>query len=406
MKPSIVRRTTFRLAAVLGCASTLMFLSGPVAAQSKAPIKIGVPTALSGPYAQIGGEVKRSVDFAAKEVNAKGGILGRMVQVEFADTEANPDVARRTAERLVQNGYKLLIGTIASSEALAIGAQVEKWDAIYMSTINKTDRLTGDACNSRVFRANHSDAQDMMVIGPWLKTRAEKEWVIMAADYAWGRDSASAFTKAAQAQGRVVKAAYFAPLGSKDYASYIQQLKAQNAQAMWVAVGGRDAINFGIQADQFGLLKSVFPVGQAFAVPATIKGMGAVSEGIWGVHNYAVSLDTPQNKAFVTTWKKEFNGADPSNYEAETYVGMQVLFAGIAKAGSDEPGKVAKAMEDLSIDNTIYGKVTMRAKDHQLVMPNYMGKVAKVGGELKPVIELVVDAAQATPPPAPECKMN
>ncbi|MBI5911860.1 MAG: ABC transporter substrate-binding protein [Betaproteobacteria bacterium] len=277
--------------------------------------------------------------------------------------------------------------------------------AIYLSTINKSDRLTTDSCNSRMFRANHSDSMDMMVIGPWLKTRPEKEWVIIAADYAWGRDSAGAFIKAAQAAGKTVKASYFSPIGTKDYAPYIQQLKAQNAKGMWVALSGSDGINFGVQAGQFGLLKEVFAVGQSFVVASTIKGMGGVAEGIWGVFNYATNLDTPQNKIFVAAWKKEY-GNDPGNFEAETYVGMQVLFAAIAKAGGDVPGKVAKALEDLIVDNTIFGKVVMRGKDHQLVMPNYLGKVVKVAGELKPVIEMTVDSAQAMPAPSPDCKMK
>jgi len=402
MNRSFVRSASSDIAAVI-CAAAL--LVGPAAAQSNAPIKIGVPTSFTGPYATLGEEVKIATQFFVKEANAKGGILGRPLQAEFVDTEGNPDVGRRVAERLVQSGYKLLVGPVLSSEGLAIGAQVEKWDALYLSTMNKTDRLTSDACNSRVFRANHADSMDMAVVGPWLKTRPEKEWVIMAADYAWGRDSAAAFTKAAEASGKVVKAAYFAPLGTKDYAPQIQQLKAQNAKGMWVALGGRDAVNFATQADQFGLLKSVFSVGQSFAVPVTIKGMGKIAEGIWGVHNYATNLNTPQNKAFVAAWKKEHH-SDPSSYEVETYVGLQVLAAAIAKAGSDEPGKIAKAMEGITLDNTIFGKVTMRAKDHQLVMPNYIGKVANVGGELIPVIELAIDASQATPPPSPECKMN
>jgi len=385
--------------------ATVLLLSGTALAQSKGPIKIGVPTAMSGAYAIVGDEGNRGLKFAVKEINAKGGINGRQVQLEFADSEANPDVARRAAERLVQNGNRILTGTVASSEGLAIAAQVERWDALYLSTINKTDRLTGDACNPRVFRANHSDSMDMAVIRPWLKTRAEKDWVIIGADYAWGRDSAAAFTRAAQAEGKAVKLALFAPLGSKDYAPYIQQLKAQDAKGMWIALSGRDAINFGLQADQFGLFKALFPVGHNYAVASTIKGIGNAAEGVWGIVNYATNIDTPGNKAFVAAWKKE-NKDDPGNFEAESYVAMQVLFAAIAKAGDDDPGKVAKALEGLTLDNTIFGKVTMRAQDHQLVQPNYLGKIARVGGELKPVVEVAVDAAQATPAPAPECKMK
>lgn len=396
--------TTLRVAAPLVLAAMLTLFAAPAGAQST-PIKVGVPTSLTGPYVELGEEVKRGVSYAVKEINAKGGIGGRQVQVEFADSEANPAVAQRVSERLVLNGYKFLVGVISSAEGLAIGGQAEKWDAIYISTINKSNMLTADACNPRMFRANHSDAMDMAVIEPWLKTRNEKDWAIMAADYAWGRDSAAEFAAAAKSAGKTVKGSYFAPIGTKDYAPYIQQISEQNPQGLWVAIGGRDAVNFGVQAAQFGLLKSVFAVSQSFAVPATIKGMGNAAEGVWGVINYASTLNTPGNQAFVAAWKKEY-GKDPAVYETETYVGMELLFAAIAKAGTDDPGNVAKAMEGLSIDTPMYGKVTLRAQDHQLMMPNYIGKVAKVDGELKPVVELSVDATEAMPAPSAKCKMR
>lgn len=374
-------------------------------AQAADPIRIGVPTSLTGPYVELGEEVKRGVTFAVNEVNAKGGILGRKVEATFADDEGNPDAGRRAAEKLVLGGSKLLVGTISSAVGLAVGAQVERWDALYLSSINKSNRLTTDACNSRMFRANHSDSMDMAVVGPWLKGRKEKEWVIVAADYAWGRDSADEFTAAAAAAGKTIKGKFFAPLGTKDYAPYIQQIKDLKPEGMWVAIAGRDAVNFGVQSGQFGLLKSVFAVGQSFAVPSTIKGMGETADGIWGIVNYTATIDTPGNKAFVAEWMKANNGKEPANFEAETYVAMKLLFAAIAKAGSSEPAAVAKALETTSVDIPFYGQVSMRAEDHQLRLPNYMGRVAKVNGELKLVVEQKVDIAQAMPAASRDCKL-
>ena len=144
-------------------------------------------------------------EFAAKEVNAKGGVDGRKVELEYADTEGNPDAGRRAAEKLVRNGYRLLTGTISSAVGLAIGGQMEKGDALYISSINKSDRLTGEACNARVFRADHSDSMDMALIGPWLKSRPEREWGVMAADYGWGHQFADAFTAGATVAGKTIK---------------------------------------------------------------------------------------------------------------------------------------------------------------------------------------------------------
>ena len=379
-------------------------LVGSQAALASDPLRIGIPTSLTGPYVELGAEVKRGAEFAANEANAKGGVDGRKIELEYADTEGNPDAGRRAAEKLVRSGYRLLTGTISSAVGLAIGGQMEKWDALYISSINKSDRLTGEACNARVFRANHSDSMDMALIGPWLKTRPERDWGVMAADYAWGHDLADAFAASATAAGKTIKIKLFAPLGTKDYAPYIQQIKDAGVDALWVAEAGRDAVNFGIQAKQFKLFESVFAVSQSFAVPSTIKGMGDLADGIWGIINYTSTLDTPGNKAFVAEWMKVY-GKEPGNFEAETYVTMKALFAAVEKAHSVEPDAVAKALSDISFDVPFYGNVTMRAADHQLMLPNYIGRVARVDGELKPVVEVTVDAAHAIAPPSPACKM-
>jgi len=379
-------------------------LVGSQAALANDPLRIGIPTSLTGPYVELGAEAKRGAEFAANEANAKGGVDGRKVELEYADTEGNPDAGRRAAEKLVRSGYRLLTGTISSAVGLAIGGQMEKWDALYISSINKSDRLTGEACNARVFRANHSDSMDMALIGPWLKSRPEREWGVMAADYAWGHDSADAFTASAIAAGKTIKIRLFAPLGTKDYAPYIQQIKDAGVGALWVAESGRDAVNFGIQAKQFKLFDSVFAVSQSFAVPSTIKGMGDLADGVWGIINYTSTLNTPGNKAFVAEWVKVY-GKEPANFQAETYVAMKALFAAVEKAHSVEPDAVAKALSDISFDVPFYGNVTMRAADHQLMLPNYIGRVARVDGELKPVVEVTVDAAHAIAPPSPACKM-
>jgi branched-chain amino acid transport system substrate-binding protein len=379
-------------------------LVGSQAALANDPLRIGMPTSLTGPYVELGAEAKRGAEFAANEANAKGGVDGRKVELEYADTEGNPDAGRRAAEKLVRSGYRLLTGTISSAVGLAIGGQIEKWDALYISSINKSDRLTGEACNARVFRANHSDSMDMALIGPWLKSRPEREWGVMAADYAWGHDSADAFTASAIAAGKTIKIRLFAPLGTKDYAPYIQQIKDAGVGALWVAEAGRDAVNFGIQAKQFKLFDSVFAVSQSFAVPSTIKGMGDLADGVWGIINYTSTLNTPGNKAFVAEWVKVY-GKEPGNFEAETYVAMKALFAAVEKAHSVEPDAVAKALSDISFDVPFYGNVTMRAADHQLMLPNYIGRVARVDGELKPLVEVTVDAAHAIAPPSPACKM-
>lgn len=374
-------------------------------AQAKEPLKIGVPTAMSGTYAGLGGEAVRAVEFAVAEVNAKGGVDGRKVEFKVLDSEAKPDVARKQAERLALEGYKILTGTVASGEGLAMGPMLERWDALYISTINKSNKLTGDSCVPRMFRVNRLDASDGAVVRPWLGTRKERKWAIVAADIAWGRDSGQTFGEAAKANGRQIVSEHYTAFGTNDFAPFIQQIKSSGAEGLWVALAGRDAINFATQAKQFGLLDSIFTAGVSFVTDATVKTLGATSKGIWGIINYSSTLDLPENKKFVEAWRKHYKGDDPSNFEGETYLGMQVIFQAVERAKSVKPVDVARALKGGTFE-TILGKRTMRAEDNQMTAPNYFGYIGEQGGKLRPIITITIPTEQASPPPSGECKMT
>jgi branched-chain amino acid transport system substrate-binding protein len=103
---------------LLGAALLVAMFASP--AYAAEPLRIGVPTDLSGTYATLGDEVMRAVRFAVDEANADGGVAGHMVEYKSYDTEAKPELARRQAEKLVSEGYPILTGLIASGEGLAI----------------------------------------------------------------------------------------------------------------------------------------------------------------------------------------------------------------------------------------------------------------------------------------------
>lgn len=371
-------------------------------AQGKEPVKIGLVSSKSGVFAQQGEEVMRAVQFAIDEANAKGGVDGRKVEVQTADDEGTPDAGRRVAEKLARDGYNLLIGAIPSSISLALAQNLERWDAAYFAVASKSDKLTGDTCRPRSFRTNHSDAMDMAMIGQWAKGFKEKSFAVLAADYVWGRDSGESFKKAVEAQGKTVPLSLYVPLGTKDFSPYIAQLKASNVEAIWVAETGRDAIAFAKQAQEFGLIPAKKLIGHSLILNFMIEGSGDALKDTIGTIPYAVDIDTPRNKAFVTAWKAKFNRL-PSDNEGAAYNGTQVIFEGVKKSSSVKPADVSKALRGAQFDS-IYGDVTMRAQDNQLVLPNYVGRAKVADGVLRAVIEQRFDPS-LTPAPSPLCKM-
>ena len=371
-------------------------------AQGKEPVKVGLVSSKSGVFAQQGEEVMRAVQFAIDEANARGGVDGRKVEVQTGDDEGTPDAGRRVAEKLARDGYNLLIGAIPSSISLTIAQNLDRWDAAYFIVASKSDKLTGDTCRARSFRTNHSDAMDIAMINAWAKDLKEKKFAVLAADYVWGRDSGESFKKAAEASGKSVPLSLYVPMGTKDFSPYIAQLKDSGVEAIWVAETGRDAIAFVKQAEEFGLIPKTRLIGHSLIQNFMINGTGKALEGTPGTTAYTPDIDSPRNKAFVAGWKAKFNRL-PTDNEGQAYNGAQIMFDAVKLANSVKPADVSKALRGAQLD-TIYGSVTMRAADNQLLLPNYVGRAKMVDGVLRPVIEHTFPAS-ITPAPSALCKM-
>ncbi|SEB15481.1 ABC transporter substrate-binding protein [Variovorax sp. YR216] len=400
----MLNRKTFRFgrhAIALGALAAVIPFAA--LAQGKEPVKVGLVSSKSGVFAQQGEEVMRAVKFAIDEANTAGGVDGRKVEYAEADDEGTPDAGRRVAEKLARDGNNLLIGAIPSSISLAIAQNLDRWDAAYFVVASKSDKLTGDTCRPRSFRTNHSDAMDIAMINEWAKDLKEKTFAVLAADYVWGRDSGESFKKAVEATGKTVPLSLYVPLGTKDFSPYIAQLKAANVDAVWVAETGRDAIAFVKQAEEFGLIPKTKLIGHALIQNFMINATGKALDGTPGNTAYTATIDNPRNKAFVTAWKAKFNRL-PTDNEGQAYNGMQVMFEGVKKSGSVKPAEISKALRGAQIDS-IYGPVTMRAADNQLLLPNYVARAKPVDGAIVPVIEHTFPPS-LVPAPSPLCKMS
>ncbi len=130
------RRNFLGASLAAGAASAGPWFIRDLRAQSNV-IRIGVPTAITGTWAALGAQVIRTCRLWAKDVNAKGGIDGRQVEFVFEDTQGTPANCIRKAEEMVQKGrINILLGLMASSEALAVLPKLAEWNALFISSIN------------------------------------------------------------------------------------------------------------------------------------------------------------------------------------------------------------------------------------------------------------------------------
>jgi branched-chain amino acid transport system substrate-binding protein len=371
-----MRRREFLMTTVVGGAA--VGAGGPLflpRAYAQNPIKIGMPTVLSGGNAQYGIQAKRASELFAKDIKAKG-ILGRPVEFIYEDTGADPATAVRKAQKLVEkDGVKFLTGVVMSSEALAISAKCPEWKVVFMSTINGAGALTAKSWNRYFFRINTSGPMGARAVSLYLAEGSMKRLFALGSDYAWGRDSVASFSAQIEAAKKEVVGKEYPPVGTKDFASYIAKIRQSRAEGVYLVLVGQDATIFLKQAHQFGLTKDVKPIMEILELE-NMKTVGDAMEGAIGSSRYPFTVDTPKNRDFVKRFH-DMHGVYPDMFDGETYEGLEWLAQVMQKAGTaDDVEKVIEAWEDSSYEG-LEGPFFMRKCDHQAVQPGFAVQAVK-----------------------------
>ena len=372
-----MRRRDFVKTTVVGGAATLV--GGPYVlrrAYAQNPIKIGLPTVLSGGNAQYGIQAKRACELFGKEINAKGGVLGRPLEFIYEDTAADPATAVRKAQKLVEkDGVKILTGTVLSSEALAVSAKCPEWKVILMSTINGAGALTAKSYNRYFFRVNTSGPMGARAVSLYLAESAMKRFFALGSDYAWGRDSVASFSGQITTAKKDVVGKDYPPVGTKDFASYIGKIKQSKADGVYLVLPGQDATIFLRQAHQFGITREIRPIMEIVELE-NMKAVGDAMEGTIGSSRYPFTVDTPKNRDFVKRFQAMHN-VYPDMFDGETYEGLEWLTQVMQKAGTaDDVEKIIEAWEDSPYEG-LEGPFFMRKCDHQAVQPGFAVEAVK-----------------------------
>jgi branched-chain amino acid transport system substrate-binding protein len=362
-----------------------------------APIKIGMPCALTGPGGEVGEQMRRGAEFWVKQQNAKGGLLGRPLELHAEDTGGDPATCVRKAQQVVErDGCRLLFGMTLSSEALAVVPKLAEWNAIFISSDNGDGRLTGSSYVPNFFRPNISGPMETRVIALWLRQAELKNFYAIGMDYAWGHNSIDVFQDEVKKAKKNFVGAVFSPIGTKDFSTYITKIRQSGADACFIVMQGDDNNAFLSQSREYRLPSKVQLLTSIVDLNS-IHAVGDAALGLVGSTRYCFTFDNPANKEFVALWQKEY-GVVPDVFEGEQWQTCQVLTAGIQKAGSIDADKLRPALEDLEI-TSIKGTVTIRACDHQGVQQGYMVKVVNKEGFKTPIPELIATfpADQVTP---------
>ena len=362
-----------------GAATAIGILAAPMISRAQAkPIKIGMPTILSGRVAQLGTSSRNAVMLEVDKVNATGGLAGRPIEMVIRDSKGQPQEAARVARELINSdGCELLIDAEASSGAFAVHEVARDLKILCLHTNSETSSLTADPKQRipNAFRVCRQGIHDSIVGGAYSANVANAKkltkWMTCSPDYAYGRDTTAQFVeylKHFKSDVEVVSEAW-PKLFQPDYTEVLTKILQTKPQALYSCLWGGDLTSFIEQGNIYALFTQTetFAVNMADYTALTV--VKNLPKGIHSGNRYIKTFPkTAQNASWADAYRAKYNEY-PTNWAWQNATVVNFLSAAARKANSADGTKLADALRGLTIDSPFgsNGKLTLRADDQTLI---------------------------------------
>jgi branched-chain amino acid transport system substrate-binding protein len=284
-----------------------------VSANAQQVIKMGALATLEGPFTVLGQDGMRGVELALKERNYTAG--GKKIELIKGSSTGAPDSAVSATRKLVeQDKVQILVGPLSGSEGIAVKDYAKsQLQTTFLNGTSAAQETTLDKPADNFFRFSTDGAQWSAGLGTHAYGKGYKNVVVIAEDYAFPYSQVAGFMMEYCKAGGKVLDKHWVPIGTKDYSSVIAKLPA-NIDAVYVALGGADAVNFLTQYEQNGGSKPL--IGGSITVDQTVLGYkGKRRDALIGTPSsgpIADGLDSAAWKKFVADYKATFKDGFPS----------------------------------------------------------------------------------------------
>jgi urea transport system substrate-binding protein len=393
----MVKRMTLGAAALSAAPLLQACGSGGGASASSGPIKIGFPTALTGLEAILGETQLNCAKLAADEVNAKGGVLGRKLQIISADEQTDSGVTVQKVSQLIkQDNVDVIMGMITSTEraaAQSIAGPLKKL-VIYPTYYE------GQICDKYYISTGQVPNQSVDPFIPWIVKNIGKRMYILGADYRWPRVTAQAIKASLESAGGQVVGQDFFPFGTTDFSSVLSRIRSSNADVVWSMEVGSDAVALLKQYASFGLAGKVPMVTNGLDELFTSSIKGPAVDGLICNQSWFMTMKRPQSKAFVSAYQAKFGQGKLINSIGEaTYTATHLYAEAVKAAGRTDADAVVKAFPKVSFAAP-QGDVAVEASNHHMRSNSVIGRCKGATGMFDIVEDFGVIA-----PKVPGCNL-
>lgn len=354
------------------------------AAVAAEPLRIAYIDPLSGGLAQVGDEGLKHFVFAAERLNKAGGLNGAPIEIVAFDNKLSAEESLIVLQKAIDQGIRFVTQGNGSSVAYALVDAIEKHnrrnpgkELVFLNYAAIDPGLTNAKCSYWHFRFDAHVDMKMAALAKVLKDKpATRNVFLINQDYSFGHSVAEAARRMIPEVRPDVKLVGddFHPIGKvKDFTPYVAKMQASGADTVITSNWGNDMTLLVKAANDAGL-KVDFLTFYAGGLGAP-KVIGDSSVGrLKQITEWHENIENPEMEGFATAYAQRYPGLNWYYLRIKTLMDMLAQAAGTA--GSNEPVRIAKALEGMKT-KTPFGEVWMRADDHQLFQPLYLSTWTK-----------------------------
>lgn len=342
----------------------VVLASLPVPAGAQTPIKIGASMSVTGSYAKPGTYQKEGYDVCIDELNAKGGLLGRKVELVIYDDQSQPATAVRLYEKLItEDKVDAVMGPYSSAVSEAVANVTEKYKKVMVAPLAATTSIFKKG-RKYIFMIitpaeNYLDGLIDMAAKRGLKTVA-----IINEDTLFPKASAAGTAEAAKKRGMQVVLQEAYPKGNTDFSALLVKIKAANPDVVAAGTYFDDAVAITRQMKELNVNPKMFGLTVGGDIPEFYDLLKQNAEYVYGSTQWDESLPYPGQKEFLTAYKKKFKH-EPSYHSAAGYAGCLLYAEAVKKAGSLDADHVREQLLKME-SKTAFGDYKVEADGFQV----------------------------------------
>ena len=362
-----------------GCSGSKTAPSGGTKeAASGETIKVGVLFSVSGSLAVTEKGMANAALLAIEEINASGGINGKMIQPIQEDLASEPSVAATKAKKLLQQDKVVaIVGGYTSASRQAMLPIVEQSNGVLVYPTF----YEGEEYSKNIIYTGATPNQQLQEFVPWLIENVGPKVYFIGSDYVYPVETNKQVKEMLKLHGGEVVGEEYVPLGHSEFASVVNKIKAADPDFIFSDLVGDSVAAFYKQYKSYGLSPEDMPIASPVTAESEIVSMGAdVAAGHYVSAAYFQTADTPENKKFVEAYQAKYGADEPITQVIEaTYFSTHLLAEALKKADDvHDADQVIKAFAGLEY-NAPQGKVKIDEENNHAWLHSRIGKIGPDG---------------------------